>query len=537
MRIYFMGKTKRIFKKSIIITSCFALATGILPVLPAKNVQAGTIQHPLHGSFNMDSFLESLYSDDDSWDDDMLDMDYNSQDTWEPGTDSSIWDDSTDYDGDDGWDDPGWDDYTPSPSPIPSGPLFTPDPDATFLFNDTIYDKMYFQTGDKGLFDVDYTDYDLIPYSYQERLSYITYQSSNDAVMQTSSSGSYHAVSPGRVVITITGYDSESSWIFERSFELIVQPDMDKVSFSKNSVTLYTSDYSYEPCTANIKIKSPYILDEDDDLISITADSSNSSMYASYTIKNNVLQLSSTSPGRTTIKFTINGKVFTVKLTVISLKISAASLLLTNGQTKQLKVRGYKGKVKFRSSRPRKVSVNSKGKVKAKKRGNAFITAKIGNIKLGCVVSVITPQKKKVISRARKIVKSSVYSQANRMQKGYYDCSSLVWRSYLPYGYDFGNGSYAPVAADQAKWLAGRNKLLKGGYSEKNVQSMKLEPGDLLFETGEKNGRYKGIYHVEMFAGYNLYGFDSKGKPLVISKWVNRPDGSYMYGCGIVGKM
>ena len=56
--------------------------------------------------------------------------------------------------------------------------------------------------------------------------------------------------------------------------------------------------------------------------------------------------------------------------------------------------------------------------------------------------------------------------------------------------------------------------------NEKNLEGLKLMPGDLVFYSGEKNGRYKNIYHVEMVAGYNFYGLDEKGHPNVSIKYV-----------------
>ena len=85
--------------------------------------------------------------------------------------------------------------------------------------------------------------------------------------------------------------------------------------------------------------------------------------------------------------------------------------------------------------------------------------------------------------------------------------------------------------------LANRNKLLKGGFSQKNAQTLKFKAGDLMFKTGASNGRYKGIYHVEMIIGYEFYGWDQNNKPVLLVKWANRPDGYYGYGIGIVGKM
>ena len=85
--------------------------------------------------------------------------------------------------------------------------------------------------------------------------------------------------------------------------------------------------------------------------------------------------------------------------------------------------------------------------------------------------------------------------------------------------------------------MARRHKLLGGGFSQKNAVNLKFKAGDLMFETGASNGRYKGIYHVEMIIGYEFYGWDEKNNPIVAVKWANRPDGHYGYGAGIVGKV
>lgn len=87
---------------------------------------------------------------------------------------------------------------------------------------------------------------------------------------------------------------------------------------------------------------------------------------------------------------------------------------------------------------------------------------------------------------------------------------------------------------DIAKWCAGKKKMVKGGVSEKNITKMKLRPGDLVFQTGAKNGRYKGIYHVEMFVGYRCYGF-SGNTPMLMPCWTARYDG-YAYGAKLVGR-
>ena len=108
-------------------------------------------------------------------------------------------------------------------------------------------------------------------------------------------------------------------------------------------------------------------------------------------------------------------------------------------------------------------SVSANGMVKAKKTGNAVIKAKIGDNLIGCAVSVVTKNKKNTINTALQIARGT-YSQPKRMLSGYYDCSSLVWRSYHKNGVTFGNAYYAPVAADIGKEQDGQRRTESEKY-------------------------------------------------------------------------
>ena len=154
----------------------------------------------------------------------------------------------------------------------------------------------------------------------------------------------------------------------------------------------------------------------------------------------------------------------------------------------------------------------------------------LGDLQLGCVVSVVTPARKRTVQKAIQIAKTCTYSQPKRMQEKFYDCSSLVWKSYHKNGVNFGMAYYAPVAADMGKWCAQHKKLVSGGLSQANIQNMKLNPGDVMFETGQKNGRYKGIYHVEMITGYLFYGFDRNGKAELGIQWATGDEKYYPMG-------
>lgn len=71
-----------------------------------------------------------------------------------------------------------------------------------------------------------------------------------------------------------------------------------------------------------------------------------------------------------------------------NIKISKKKATLYVGQTLTLKVKGTNKKVKWSSSKKSVATVSSKGKVKAKKKGTATITAKVGNKKYNCKVTV-----------------------------------------------------------------------------------------------------------------------------------------------------
>lgn len=85
------------------------------------------------------------------------------------------------------------------------------------------------------------------------------------------------------------------------------------------------------------------------------------------------------------------------------------------------------------------------------------------------------------------------YSQENRTSGSAYDCSSLVYYAWDNAGVDISYGAdYPPTAAEGARQLEADGKKL---------DTMSLEPGDLVYYGGEGNGRYMGIYHVAIYVG------------------------------------
>lgn len=83
------------------------------------------------------------------------------------------------------------------------------------------------------------------------------------------------------------------------------------------------------------------------------------------------------------------------------------------------------------------------------------------------------------------------YSQDYRDSGDYYDCSSLVYYSWKAAGK---NISYQGVnsAAEEARGLNAKDKIV--AYRD-------IQPGDLIFFSYCKNGRYKNISHVVIYVG------------------------------------
>lgn len=386
------------------------------------------------------------------------------------------------------------------------------------------------------------------------------YSSYDDSVASVDAEGKVTAVHTGNTQITVEVYTLQmfsGSWgdeyddynynnvsystyeqlLYQAYYDVTVSPDLSQVKINKTSQTGYSpTEWCDVQYTFHLKNKEP--LTEDWNTVVLSCTSSNPDIRVEGSLENNVLTITPSTTGKTTVTVSINDqKLFRLKINTIYVNLTANSALMIPGQTKQLHVKGGKNlPVKWSSSNKSVVMVSSDGKLTARKNGNAVIKAKVGDCAFGCAVSVVSPSRKEAINRAIHIAQTCTYSQPYRMQAKYYDCSSLVWKAYAKSGINFGGSYYAPVAADIAKWCVTKKKMVKGGLSPANVRQMKVNAGDLMFETGADNGRYRGIYHVEMITGYSCEGFDSKGNPYLQIKWASKPDGYYYPARQMVGR-
>lgn len=383
--------------------------------------------------------------------------------------------------------------------------------------------------GDTLSFLLNITDESSVYYSIRDEIATVTYyvEDDYDEVLSKQSDTSFLVTGAGSVYLTVVVEDASGEEISERDYRIVSAIDMSNVTLEKTSLKGYRYGTAYEYLTFNVKVNGLEGVYAEDIAFSYTSSNEDMSVYCNF--DNGQIEISTVSVGATQLQFTINDKVFSLKLTVRQVDLSCGnSLLMVEKASKQIKVKGISGKVTWKSSNPNVLSVSKSGIMKAKKTGNAVIIASVGTGKVGCAVSVVTATRKKVIAMANRIGRNWKYSQAKRMQNGYYDCSSLVWKAYRLENKYFGMKNYAPVAADIGKWCVQHKKRVKGNIYM-NIQKMKFRPGALTFQTGSGNGRYKGIYHVEMFVGYTFEGFTLDGKPMLGTKWAARGD-NYFYG-------
>lgn len=233
---------------------------------------------------------------------------------------------------------------------------------------------------------------------------------------------------------------------------------------------------------------------------------SNTSMYYNYGATASVQAYKK---GTAVISVEVDGVVRTVLVTVTEPKIKKDFYIVTKGTKHVIKLSGTAAgsTVTFTSVNKKAASVSSKGIVRVKKTGYCPVIVDVDGARF--VVSFNSGNKKavKAVNNALK-AEGAIYSQARRMQKGYYDCSSLVWRSYKGTGMYFGDRHYAPVAANEAAYCVRTKKNVPAKYINKPD---KLNVGDLIFYGGsKKNGRYKNIYHVAIYMGQSGESFGGK---------------------------
>lgn len=205
--------------------------------------------------------------------------------------------------------------------------------------------------------------------------------------------------------------------------------------------------------------------------------------------------------GSASLKVTVDGRELICKVKVSDPTYKDMTIIMHKGQSAKLKITGtVKGSVvTYKSSNKKVLTISKTGKMKAKKVGHATVKVKADGRTFSILAEISSKKGYQAMKKAIAISKTkTTYSQARRMSKRYYDCSSMVSRVYRNYGVYFGSPrGWSPTAADIGKWCTRNKKIV----AKKAVSYKKLLPGDLIFFSSGKNGRFKNITHVEMYTG------------------------------------
>lgn len=123
--------------------------------------------------------------------------------------------------------------------------------------------------------------------------------------------------------------------------------------------------------------------------------------------------------------------------------------------------------------------------------GGAELSSKLTNAEINEIMEHITDVNQQFVCRYALNRVGYPYSQAYRDSGNYYDCSSLAYYSWKAANIDISYGG-ATSAAAEAQGLE---------EAGKTVSYESMQPGDLIFYSYCRNGRYKNISHVAIYIG------------------------------------
>lgn len=241
------------------------------------------------------------------------------------------------------------------------------------------------------------------------------------------------------------------------------------------------------------------------------------------------LQMSITAKNKKTsqkVTLTIDGKVQTFTIVFSNPKLNKEVLVVKKGKTLTIPVKGTKSKsvVTCEIVDETKATLTKSGKIKGKKIGNTWLSIDVDGKTFYVLLVVQKGKMYKVVKYAADQVGVAKYSQAKRMQKGYYDCSSLVWRSYKAAGLNIGNTTWALNSDGFANYYYKKGKHYVG---KKLKNNKKLKCGDIIIRGKYKKGKAQ-TYHAELYIGdgyvieagdYGVHLSTTVGADIAVRPW------------------
>lgn len=370
-----------------------------------------------------------------------------------------------------------------------------------------------------------------------------TFTSSKPGIATVSSKGKVTGKKAGITSITITGkktgakkkvkvyvygrYNMVYNGIKQGSIDAI--PSQLKLSKGTISYTNYAGSYSKKYAKdAVLQLKNYYSISNSMYLKFTDSGKCVDSLYLTSDGKLYIYFSRSVSVGKThkgTVTFKIGSKKLKFKYRYNLVGFTDTTYKFTMGDKKNLKLRGYSGKVKYTSSNTSVATISSRGVLTAKAPGAVVITARISGRKFACVVNVARNKNVwALLDEQAYILSNWSYSQepSKRNADGYYDCSSLVYRTFKKYeGINFGN-NYSAWSGSEADWCDANVSQIAYRYGNLNLQ-----PADLgiCFTSDWRNG---STWHATTFGYYQFIGYNEKGKACIGEVWYNG-SGGYEY--------